>query len=436
MDALRVTGSSESGDHLTLTAPDGTEYRLPIDDALRAALRQARAAGRPEAEAVQLRPRDIQALLRAGRTVDEIVEEHDLARERVAPFEPPVLAERTFIAGQARDQRVGREPDSPTLGDLVVDRLAARGVEVDDLTWDAHRAPGEPWLVGVRFSAAGRERTALWSVNLQSRTLTAADDEARWLSETDVSSRGRRRGAIDGPLGASRSRGSEPPWARGQAASEAGEPADAPDPGDSPEASTDPGALPNGSSSTADSPEVDMTEALLDDLAANRGTRQEIDDLQDELDLDSLADDPPAAHPPASRPDQARDAQVLSLDAHRRNRPSEAPADGPDPDEVALDPRGSHPSGRGRGVAADVEVNGDSTEDDAPTTPVDSPVDDSPAPDDDRAGDDAGTDDAPSESAAEETPAPRKAKPAPKKDKRRSVPSWDEIVFGSRSDTE
>lgn len=427
MDALRVTGSSESGDHLTLTAPDGTEYRLPIDDALRAALRQARAAGRPEAETVQLRPRDIQALLRAGRTVDEIVEEHDLARERVAPFEPPVLAERTFIAGQARDQRVGREPDSPTLGDLVVDRLAARGVEVDDLTWDAHRAPGEPWLVGVSFTAAGRERTALWSVNLQSRTLTAADDEARWLSETDVSSRGRRRGAIDGPLGSSRSRGSEPPWARGQAASDTGDP---------PEASTDPGALPNGSSSTADPPEVDMTEALLEDLAANRGTRQEIDDLQDELDLDSLADEPPAAHPPASRPDQARDAQVLSLDAHRRNRPSDAPADGPDPDEVALDPRGTHPSGRGRGAAPDIEATEEATEGNTPTTPVDAPTDepqsdDSPTPEDDRAGDDA-----PSEPAPEETPAPRKAKPAPKKDKRRSVPSWDEIVFGSRSDTE
>src|SRR5699024_6387265 len=101
-------------------------------------------------------------------------------------------------------------------------------------------------------------------------------------------------------------------------------------------------------------------------------------------------------------PDQARDAQVLSLDAHRRNRPGDAPADGPNPDEVALDPRGTHPSGRGRDTAADAGT----AEDDDAATSVDGPSEDSAAPQTDGVAEQKDSDTAP----AEKTPAPRRPK--------------------------
>lgn len=493
MDALTVTGTSESGEHLLVSAPDGTEYRLPVDEVLRNALRRAAAAGRPGKEPVDLRPRQIQALLRSGYSVDEVVVEHNLPRERVEPFEPPVLAERTFVAQQARQQRVGHDSDSPTLGDLVVDRLAARGVDVDDLTWNARRAPGESWEVGVTFVAAHKERTAIWKVDLQARTLVAADDEARWLSETDVSPGRRHLNAVDGPLGSTRRRGTEPPWVRDSSRT-AATPAGAVTPDESTEHSpVDPADLPTDHGE----PEKEMTEALLDDLAANRGTRQDIDDLQDELDLDALTgpdgDGIPAAHPPASQPGEARDAQVLSLDAHRRTRPT----DGPDADEEAFDPRGTHPSVRGRSgrTAADEATKtrdeqaqdkardekgadspgaargtddsaptstaersprgrdgtgsrtGDSAEPrtaDAPTDAGSSDVDTSSSNDhsstDDSSGagtpadDDAAAKDSKPAAPAEPPPAKKPARSS--KRQRRSVPSWDEIVFGSRSDSD
>lgn len=464
---LTVTGTSESGEHLLVGGPDGAEYRLRIDEDLRTALRRASATTRRTAEPRHLSPRDIQTLLRAGHDVDEIAEEHGLPRERVAPFEPPVMAERAFVTEQARKQRVGHDSDSPTLGDLVVDRLAARGVEVEHLAWDARRRAGESWQVGVTFVAARKERTAMWTIDLHARTLVAVDDEARWLSETDVSA-GRRPARSDGPLGEVRSRpGAEPPWAREDrragAADRAvtdrdGSGADTTTAGGAPR-SAGGGATEDPVTSPADLPDDDATEALLDDLAAHRGTRQDIDDLQDELDLDSLdedddGDDIPAAHPPASRPDQARDAQVLSLDAHRRARPGV----GPDPDEVALDPRGTHPSGRGRPApstdedaratttarTADTRAEGgpaagEAT--DAPDTHASDP--DAEPPTDHGDGDPedaspaAASPDADGSATEEDAPAPARtarSSRASGRKQRRSVPSWDEIVFGSRSD--
>jgi hypothetical protein len=69
---------------------------------------------------------------------------------------------------------------------LVQDRLAARGVRPEGIAWDAWRAIEEPWRVCVDFAADGRSSRAVWTYDHTARSLTAEDEEARWLTETEL----------------------------------------------------------------------------------------------------------------------------------------------------------------------------------------------------------------------------------------------------------
>ncbi|WP_421734043.1 septation protein SepH [Cellulomonas sp.] len=188
MGELELVGLHEDGEHLVLVAPDGARFRVRIDEPLRAAVRR----DRPQLEQLRaesagtLSPREIQSRIRAGATTQEVADSAGLPVERVRRYEGPVLAEREHIAEQARGTRVGRESGAPTLGDLVTDRLAARGVELASLAWDAARESSGPWVVLARFAVGDTEHEARWTFDPAKRTVVAVEDEARWLSETEL----------------------------------------------------------------------------------------------------------------------------------------------------------------------------------------------------------------------------------------------------------
>ena len=83
----------------------------------------------------------------------------------------------------------------PALDQMVAERLAARQAS-PDTAWDAWRRSDGTWALELTFSAAGRTRQAHWVADLDNRTVTATDDEARWISDEDAEpepSRGRAR---------------------------------------------------------------------------------------------------------------------------------------------------------------------------------------------------------------------------------------------------
>jgi hypothetical protein len=190
MGELELLGLHDDGEQLVLVAPDGQRFRLRIDEPLRAAVRR----DRPQLEQLRaaragsLSPREIQSRIRAGATAQEVADEADLVVEQVRRYEGPVLAERAFIADQARATRVGRDAGAPLLGELVTDRLAARGIALETLAWDARRSQSGPWAVVARFMIDdGDEREARWTFDPAKRVVQADEDEARWLSETELS---------------------------------------------------------------------------------------------------------------------------------------------------------------------------------------------------------------------------------------------------------
>ncbi|MFE6719633.1 septation protein SepH [Streptomyces albidoflavus] len=185
MPELRVVAVSNDGTRLVLKAADSTEYTLPIDERLRAAVRGDRPRlGQIEIEVEShLRPRDIQARIRAGASAEEVASLAGIPVDRVRRFEGPVLAERAFMAERARKTPVRRpgENTGPQLGDAVRERLLLRGADRDTVQWDSWRRDDGTWEVLLVYGVAGERHSASWSYDPPRRLVQAVDDEARSL---------------------------------------------------------------------------------------------------------------------------------------------------------------------------------------------------------------------------------------------------------------
>jgi len=111
MRELQFVGVAEDGEHLLLKDTAGGEkFLLPIDERLRAASRGDRSRlGQIElALDSPVRPREIQARIRAGETPEEVAAAAGAPLDRVMRFAYPVLQERAQVAGEARRTRIRR----------------------------------------------------------------------------------------------------------------------------------------------------------------------------------------------------------------------------------------------------------------------------------------------------------------------------------------
>jgi hypothetical protein len=184
---LRVMAVTSDGSRLVLRSNDGQEFHLTIDERLRAAVRGDRARlGQIEIEAEgQLRPRDIQSRIRAGATAQEVAEACGISVERIRRFEGPILAERAFMAEKAQNTQVRRQGENhgQKLGEIVGERLTKRGAEDSAaVRWDSWRREDGTWTVQAVYKISGETYEALWAFDPPRRLVTPEDDEARLLS--------------------------------------------------------------------------------------------------------------------------------------------------------------------------------------------------------------------------------------------------------------
>ena len=159
MQELRFVAVSEDGSYAVLAIPGRSgRFMLPIDDRLRAVARgQFSRLAQYEIEVENpLRPKEIQARIRAGETVEEIADAAGIPVERVRWFEGPVLAERGYVAEQAQRASVRRQGDSapgPRLGEVVAERLTELGADPEDAQWDSRKHGDGSWQVQLAFRA-------------------------------------------------------------------------------------------------------------------------------------------------------------------------------------------------------------------------------------------------------------------------------------------
>ena len=188
MQELRFVAVSEDGRYAVLAVPGrSARFTLPIDERLRAvALGQSSRLAQYEIEVESpLRPKEIQARIRAGETVEEIADAAGIAVERVRWFEAPILAERAYAADQAQLASVRRQGDAtpgPRLGEIVTERLKAFGADPEDAQWDAKKLGDGSWQVQLTFISGGRLHTAEWIFDPRRRHVLPADDNAARMS--------------------------------------------------------------------------------------------------------------------------------------------------------------------------------------------------------------------------------------------------------------
>lgn len=206
MRNLKLVGLSGDGRLVVFVDDTGAEYAAAADDRLRAALRGDRARlGQLEIQMDSaLRPRDIQARIRAGESTEAVAALAQLPVERILPFCLPVLAERQHVAQLAQRSHVRRgnvEGPSRRLSDVVAERLRGRGVDPDGVEWDAWRRDDGRWAVEATYQSGEQQRTALFAFDAIGRFSLADDDEARWLTGERQSTRKGpqpRQGRTDG----------------------------------------------------------------------------------------------------------------------------------------------------------------------------------------------------------------------------------------------
>lgn len=185
MRALRVVGLGEDGETVICEDPgNGERFSVPADERLRAAARgDLTRLGQVQIEMeAQMRPREIQARIRAGASVGQVATAAGIPEHRVERYAYPVLLERAQTAEMAQRAHPVREegPDVQTLAEVVSHTFGMRGHEYSDGGWDSWRGDDGKWVIQLRWKAGRSENRAHWVFHpgAQGGTVTALDDHA------------------------------------------------------------------------------------------------------------------------------------------------------------------------------------------------------------------------------------------------------------------
>ena len=180
---LRFVGKTSDGDHIEFTDHEGHSYLIRISDSLRAAVNERRLAAVP-VEAPKVSLKEIQARLRAGESYAEVARISGLSLEKVERYASPIIQERAWIIELA--EKSAPKGTSLTLRDLVIQRLAPRGVNVNQISWNTWRLDDGTWHLVLAYPATDGEREATWNFDAQKRTLASRDDGARWINGEEI----------------------------------------------------------------------------------------------------------------------------------------------------------------------------------------------------------------------------------------------------------
>jgi hypothetical protein len=184
MEKLSFDRSAPEG--LILRADDGAEFTLTVSPELRAAVRTYAPPAEPEPLPVELpaelKPKDIQGLVRAGADPETLARESGRDLAYVERYAAPVLDERRYVAERASAIPVPGPQNPVPLAELAAARLEAKSVDPEALVWDAAQSE-DGWVLRLTFPADSGAKTGRWAIDLEARTLLPLDRIAEWIVE-------------------------------------------------------------------------------------------------------------------------------------------------------------------------------------------------------------------------------------------------------------
>jgi len=196
---LQVVGLADDASSVILEDPVRHErFHVVCDERLRAAARaDVRRLDQMEIETTSpLRPRDIQARVRAGETPEQVAATAGVSASQVERFAYPVLLERSRVAelaARAHPLR-GDRPDPRTLGEIASTTFAARGQDYNEALWDAWKGENSGWVVALAWRAGRSDNVAHWTFRPgpSGGTLAARDAAAHEIAGSEPPSGPRR----------------------------------------------------------------------------------------------------------------------------------------------------------------------------------------------------------------------------------------------------
>ena len=182
MQELKVIGV-ESG-ALLAASEEGDRFRIPIDEVLQSRLRQAQVE---PASGPKLSPREVQAHIRAGMSAEDVAAVTGASIDFVRRFEGPVVAERDYMVSCALSVPVHTAIDldpiegGANFGTVIRERLASLGATNE--RWASWKEPGAGWIVKLAFTADDIDHDARWGFEPKKNSLSPVGSEAIALSQ-------------------------------------------------------------------------------------------------------------------------------------------------------------------------------------------------------------------------------------------------------------
>lgn len=182
MQELKVIGVENGA--LLVASDEGERFRIVIDEVLQSRLRQAQ----PEVtNSPKLSPREVQAYIRSGMSADDVAAVTGASLEYIQRFEGPVVAEREHMVSSALGvpvhTAIDPEPadDAMNFGTVIRDRLASLGAQGE--RWASWKEPAGGWVIKLAFTADGIDHDARWAFEPKKLTLSPLNSEAVTLSQ-------------------------------------------------------------------------------------------------------------------------------------------------------------------------------------------------------------------------------------------------------------
>ncbi|NEG70147.1 septation protein SepH [Bifidobacterium choloepi] len=167
---------------------DGRNAVVTVDDELERAILEAKQilSERMEDEAPAQRTQplpisQIQSLIRAGATTEQVAAKYSLSEAIVRRFSTSVEAEKQYAINQFLHVGAPRESHMHTISQLIENTLAAAQVAPASVSWAATRRGLEPWQISATFESNGRPVVARWSWNMRDNAVVCENNAASVL---------------------------------------------------------------------------------------------------------------------------------------------------------------------------------------------------------------------------------------------------------------
>jgi len=182
MQELKVIGVENGA--LLAASEDGDRFRIAIDEVLHSKLRQNQTEA---SEAPKPSPREVQAHIRSGMSAEDVAAVTGAPLDYVRRFEGPVVAEREYMISCALSVPVHTAIDPEPVGEdanfggVIRDRLASLGASNE--RWASWKEPGAGWIIKLSFTADDIDHDARWGFEPKKNALSPIGNEAIALSQ-------------------------------------------------------------------------------------------------------------------------------------------------------------------------------------------------------------------------------------------------------------